>query len=258
MIESEPNFSLDLRGQVALVTGASSGLGWRFAEILAARGAAVALAARRTDRLDALAQQIEGRGGRAIPVALDVSGRGSIVAAIDHIEAVLGGVSILINNAGVPDADHATRLSPEKVDQVLDVNLRGAFILATEVARRLIAAGRPGRFVNIASMAAFDYRGNGAALYSMTKAGLVRMTETLAVEWARFHINVNAIAPGVFASEMTDGMLGRMSDEMVRQFPRRRICQPEQLDSTLLFLVSPSSECVTGTIIKVDDGQHGR
>jgi NAD(P)-dependent dehydrogenase (short-subunit alcohol dehydrogenase family) len=125
------------------------------------------------------------------------------------------------------------------------------------VARRLLAAKQPGRIVNIASIAAYDYNGGGAALYSVSKAAVVRMTEALAVEWSKFHINVNAIAPGAFASEMMDGMLQRMGD-ITEHFPRKRLGDPAQLDSTLLFLVSPSSDAVTGTVIKVDDGQGSR
>lgn len=254
-----PNFSLDLSGQTALVTGASSGLGLRFAQVLASCGAKVALAARRTDRLESLAADIESRGGVAAAFALDVSAPETFAGVVDQIEAAFGPVSILVNNAGVPDAQHATKLSLEKIDQVLDTNVRGAFALSTEVARRLIAAKIGGRFVNIASMSAFEYWGGGAALYSMSKGAMVRMTEVLAVEWARFHINVNGIAPGLFASEMTDGMLERMHDRpFVETFARGRVGDPAQLDSTLLFLVSPSSEFVTGTVIKVDDGQGAR
>jgi NAD(P)-dependent dehydrogenase (short-subunit alcohol dehydrogenase family) len=140
---------------------------------------------------------------------------------------------------------------------VLDTNLRGPYILSCEVARRLIDAGRPGRIVNISSMAAYHYDGMGAALYSVTKAGVVRMTEALAVEWARHGINVNGIAPGAFRSEMMDGMLERVGD-ITKGFPRKRIGEPEQLDSTLIFLCSPASEVVTGTVVKVDDGQGSR
>jgi NAD(P)-dependent dehydrogenase (short-subunit alcohol dehydrogenase family) len=145
----------------------------------------------------------------------------------------------------------------ELIDRVLDTNLRAPYILACEFARQRLEAKLPGRIVNIASMAAYDYGGHGAALYSVTKAGVVRMTEALAVEWARFHINVNAIAPGAFASEMMDGMLERVGD-ITRGFSRQRLGNPAQLDSTLLYLVSPASDAVTGTCIKVDDGQGSR
>ncbi|MEH6558214.1 MAG: SDR family NAD(P)-dependent oxidoreductase [Oceanicoccus sp.] len=253
-----PNFSLDLSNEVALVTGTTSGLGRRFAQVLAACGAKVVLTGRRVERLDQLADEIRADGGQCEPIAIDMTDRDSIRATLIAAEEKFGTVTILVNNAGVPDAQRAVKMSDELIDKVFDTNLVGPYILSCEVAKRLVAQKRPGRMVNIASMAAFETRPNsGAALYSTTKAGIVRMTEALAVEWAQFNINVNAIAPGVFASEMVDGMLERMGD-ISQAFPRQRICQPAQMDSTLLFLVSPSSECVTGTCIKVDDGQCSR
>ncbi|MEZ5408653.1 MAG: SDR family NAD(P)-dependent oxidoreductase [Acidimicrobiales bacterium] len=252
-----PNASLDLTGQVALVTGASSGLGYRFARTLAAAGANVAACARRVDKLEALAAQITADGGTCVPVQLDVTDAASIVAAVDTAEAAFGPVTILVNNAGLPDAQRATKMSVELIDAVLDTNLRGPYLLSTEVARRLIDAKLPGRMVNISSMGAFSYNGIGAALYSITKAAVNRMTEALAVEWARFGINVNGIAPGAFSSEMMDGMVARLGN-FVAATPRGRMGDPAQLDSTLLFLCAPSSEFVTGTIVKVDDGQGSR
>ena len=251
------NFSVDLSGRTAIVTGASSGLGLRFAQVLAACGAKVACTARRKDKLDALVAQIRADGGEAEAFALDVRDASQLQAIIPTVAEALGQPDILINNAGIVDAERATRMSLELIDDVFDTNLRGAFILSNEFARPLIEKKLPGRIVNIASIAATRYDGNGAALYSITKAGLVRVTETLAVEWAKFHINVNGIAPGAFATEMLDGMLERMGDFSVH-FPRKRLGQPEQMDSTLLFLVSPSSDAVTGTVIKVDDGQGSR
>lgn len=252
-----PNASTDLTGQVAFVTGTTSGLGRRFAKVLAASGAAVAVAARRVDRLHDLVAEIEADGGRAVAVPLDVTDASGIAPAVDLAEQHFGTVTILVNNAGIPDARFATKMPLELIDQVLDTNLRGPFLLSTEVARRLIAQRLPGRIVNISSISAYQYRGEGAALYSVTKAALDRMTEVLAVEWARFHINVNSIAPGAFASEMMAGMLERVGD-MTRDFPRHRLGDPAQLDSTLLFLVSPASEFVTGSVVKADDGQMPR
>ena len=252
-----PNVSHDLSGRVALVTGTTSGLGRRFAKVLAASGATVAAAGRRVERLEELAAEIRADGGTCVPVPLDVTDADQLVAAVDRAESELGLVDILVNNAGIPDAQYAARMSTELIDQVLDTNLRGPWILSCEVARRLIAAKAPGRMVNISSMGSFEYAGGGAALYSVTKAAINRMTETLAVEWARFDINVNAIAPGAFSSEMMDGMLERMGD-ITKAFPRKRLGDPSQLDSTLLYLVSPVSEFVTGTVIKVDDGQSAR
>jgi NAD(P)-dependent dehydrogenase (short-subunit alcohol dehydrogenase family) len=252
-----PNASTNLAGQVALVTGASSGLGYRFAKVLAAAGAKVAIAARRRERLEALAEEIRAAGGTALAVEMDATDAEQLVAAVAMAEAELGTVTILINNAGVPDAQRAHKMSIELIDRVLDVNVRAPFILACEVARRLMAAGKPGRIVNIASEAAYFYGGGGAALYSVSKAAVARAAEVLAVEWARNNINVNAIAPGAFASEMMDGMLQRVGD-ITQRFPRQRLGDPAQLDSTLLFLVGPASEAVTGTVVRVDDGQGGR
>jgi NAD(P)-dependent dehydrogenase (short-subunit alcohol dehydrogenase family) len=250
-----PNDSRDLKGQVALVTGCSSGLGLRFAKVLAAAGASVAITARRKDRLDALAKEIRAAGGVAEPIALDMQDPAQIVAAVDAAERALGLVTILVNNAGIPDAQHATKQSLALINAVFDTNLRGPYILSCEVARRLIAAKSPGRMVNVSSMGAFRYQGGGgAALYSITKAGIVRMTEALSAEWAGYRINVNGIAPGAFESEMMDGMLSRIGD-ISKGFPRRRIADPALMDSTLLYLVAPSSEAVTGTVIKIDDGQ---
>jgi NAD(P)-dependent dehydrogenase (short-subunit alcohol dehydrogenase family) len=249
--------TIDLGGQVALVTGASSGLGRRFALVLAANGARVVATARRLDRLNDLAAEIADLGSTCVPVQMDVTDAERITAVVATAEEHLGPVQILVNNAGIPDAQYATKMPLELVDQVLDTNLRAPFLLSCEVARRLIALELPGRIVNISSIGGFHYGGGGAALYSISKAGVNRLTETLAVEWSRFGINVNAIAPGLFASEMSDGMMERMGD-LTRVFPRRRIGQPENLDSTLLYLVSPASEMVTGTIVKVDDGQGPR
>ena len=247
----------ELEGDVAFVTGTTSGLGRRFAKVLAEAGASVAVTGRRTERLDELAAEIRAEGGTCAPIPLDVTDADACVAAMQRAEDELGPLSILVNNAGIPDAQYAAKMSTELIDQVLDTNLRGPFILSCELARRLMARTAPGRIVNISSMGAYTYAGGGAALYSITKAGIVRMTETLAVEWARFGINVNAIAPGAFASEMMDGMLERIGD-ITRAFPRKRLGDPAQLDSTLLYLVSPASELVTGTVVKVDDGQGSR
>ena len=252
-----PNASIDLTGQTALVTGASSGLGRRFAQVLAACGAKVAVTGRRLDRLETLAAEIKAAGGEAAPLALDVTDADQLIDVVEGAQKALGLVTILINNAGIPDAQRAHKMPLELIDRVFDTNLRAPYILSCEVARRLIAAGSPGRMVNIASMAAFQYRGEGAALYSITKAGVVRLTEALAVEWARYNINVNCIAPGAFSSEMMDGMLARVGD-ITQAFPRKRIGDPAQMDATLLHFVSPAADFVTGAVIKIDDAQGGR
>ena len=252
-----PYVSTDLSGQVALVTGTTSGLGRRFAKVLASCGAKVAVTGRRVERLEELEAEIKADGGECAAIPVDMTDSDSILAVVDKTEEALGTPTILINNAGIPDAQRAHKMSLELIDAVFDTNLRGPYILSCEVARRLIAAELSGRMVNISSVGGFHYAGNGAALYSITKSGIARMTECLAVEWARFNINVNCIAPGAFKSEMMDGMLERMGD-FSGTFPRKRICDPAQMDSTLLYFVSPASECVTGTIVKIDDGQGSR
>lgn len=252
-----PNVSNDLTGHVALVTGATSGLGRRFAIVLAACGAKVALTGRRADRLEEVATEIRDAGGVCEPIPFDITQPEQIVEVLDKAEAKLGLVDMLVNNAGIPDAQRAHKMSDDLVDRVFSTNLVGPWKLSCEVARRLIAADKPGRMINISSVGAFSYSGGGAALYSVTKSAIVRMTECLAVEWARFNINVNAIAPGAFSSEMMDGMLERLGD-ITKHFPRKRLGDPAQIDSTLLYLLSPASECVTGTYIKIDDGQGSR
>lgn len=248
---------IDLTGRVALVTGATAGLGTRFAHVLAQAGAAVAVTGRRIERIAEVVEAITAAGGKAHGVELDVTDPASIESCLSEVTAVLGTPQILVNNAGIPDAQRAHKMSLELVNAVLDTNVRGPWLMATGVARGLLEAHLPGRIINISSMAAYHYSGEGAALYSTSKAAVSRMTETLAVEWARYDINVNAIAPGVFSSEMTEGMLSRIGD-ITDSLPRKRIGLPEQLDSTLLYLVSDASDAVTGTIIKVDDGQTHR
>jgi len=252
-----PNNAWDLSGQVALVTGTTSGLGWRFATVLAKAGAKVALTGRRTERLEELAESIRADGGECAAFRLDMTDMDNVISVVQEAEDALGIVTILVNNAGIPDAQRAHKMDQALIDAVFDTNLRGPYVLSCEVARRLIKAKLPGRMVNISSTGGFHYAGGGAALYSITKAGIARMSEVLAVEWARYHINVNCIAPGAFSSEMMDGMMERIG-EFYKATPRQRLGHPAQLDSTLLYLCAPSSECVTGAVIKVDDGQGPR
>ena len=252
-----PNVSHDLSGQNAFVTGATSGLGRRFAQVLAACGAHVVICGRRAERLDELAAEITAAGGQATPYTLDMTDQDAIVDVVERAWTDVGPLHILVNNAGVPDAQRAHKMDLDLVNRVFDTNLVGPWILSTEIAKRLIAAELPGRQVNISSMAAFRYGGQGAALYSVTKTAIARMSEVLAVEWARYGINVNGIAPGAFESEMMDGMLDRMGD-ITAHFPRKRLGAQAQLDSTLLYLCSPASDAVTGTVIQVDDGQGAR
>ena len=250
-----PNNSHDLTGQVALVTGATSGLGWHFSRVLA--GAKVAIAGRRKERLTELAALINLDGGDCASFVLDMTDAVATVSVVAVLLQSHGMLTILVNNAGIPDAQLAKKMDLELIDRVLDTNVRGPFVLSREVAKRLISEKKPGRIINITSMAAYQYDGNGAALYSVSKAAIARMTKALSVEWAKFNINLNAIAPRVFSSEMVDGMQVRMGD-LAGYFLRKRIGYPPQLDSNLLFFSSPASECVTGTIVKADDGQTNK
>ena len=252
-----PNASNDLTGQVAMVTGATSGLGWHFARVLAKAGATVVATGRRESNLKELEKVIADDGGSCAPFVMDMTDADSLVTVVERAEAAVGPISILVNNAGIPDAQLAMKMDVDLIDRVLGTNLRGPFILTCEVARRMKANNIAGRVVNLSSITAFNYTGNGAALYSITKSAMCRMTETLAVEWSRYRINVNGIAPGIFHSEMTEGMIERVGD-LSDRFPRRRLGCAPQLDSTLLYLCSPASDLVTGTIIKVDDGQESR
>ena len=254
-----PNAPTDLSGNVAFITGAGSGLGRRFARTLALSGAKVHLSGRRLEPLLSLKEELVGLGCTVTAASMDICDADAISGAILQAESELGTVDILVNNAGVSDADFATRLDLERIDQVIDTNFRGPFIACREVANRLIQAGKPGRIVNLSSVGAFHYQQNSAsALYCATKAGIVRMTETLAIEWARYNINVNAIAPGMFYSEMTDGFIERVGEGFQDRYPRKRIGSPEWLDSTLLYLVDPRSHFINGTCIIADDAQVAR
>ena len=248
-----PNFSTDLSGQTAFITGTTSGLGYRFAQVLAACGANVAIAGRRVERLETLAEELRSTGATVLPVPLDVTDTDALFASVDQVEKELGPVQILVNNAGKPDARLALNMDSAFVDEMVATNLTSLFHLASEVTRRLREAELPGRIVNIASGAAFS-SGVGSSWYAITKSAVVRMTEMLALEFARYDVNVNCIAPGAFESEMMDGMLERMGD-ITAGFPRKRLGKPSQLDGTLLYLVSPSSDFVSGATIRVHDAQ---
>jgi NAD(P)-dependent dehydrogenase (short-subunit alcohol dehydrogenase family) len=251
--------TINLSGHVGLVTGASSGLGRQLATTMARAGVSVMLAARRLQTLDEIVDRLLQEGLSAAAVELDLRDVDAIKHAVDVAESRFGIVDILINNAGVPDAGYATRLPLETIDRVIDVNFRAPFLMSTEIARRLISTGKPGNIVNIASVGAYHYTPTtAAALYCATKSGLIRMTEVLALEWARFGINVNAIAPGLFKSEMNADFLERAGADVKNDFPRGRVGEPEYFDSTLLYLLSASSHFVTGTCIVVDDAQFSR
>lgn len=243
----------DLSGRVALITGASSGLGAHFAKLLAAAGARVALCARRKDRLEALAAEI---GDGATAVEMDVLEEESIVAAFDAAERALGPVDTLVNNAGMNERAMAVDVTAAQFDRVMDVNLRGPFLCAREAARRMMARGeKQGRIVNIASIGALKVL-PGLAAYCTSKAALVMLSKALAREWANRGINVNAICPGYIVTELNDEFFQEEAGKkLVQSFPRRRLMQETDLDDMMLFLAGPNSASVTGSIFALDDGQ---
>jgi 3-oxoacyl-[acyl-carrier protein] reductase len=244
-----------LKGRVALVTGASSGLGTQFARALANNGAAVALVARRAERLEALKAEIEGNGGKAIAVEADVTDRASMTRAFDAAEKAFGTVTILINNAGIAHGGRAVEMAPEEWRKVLSTNLDAVFFWAQEAARRILAENKQGAIVNIASVLGLAVS-KGAVAYAAAKAGVVQVTKALAVELAFNGVRVNAIAPGWFVTEMNDDyLMGEAGTAIKREIPMGRFGNPGDLDGALLLLTSDAGSYITGATIVVDGGQ---
>jgi 3-oxoacyl-[acyl-carrier protein] reductase len=246
----------NLTGRVALVTGASSGLGVQFARALADNGAAVALVARRAERLQALKQEIEGQGGRAVAIEADVNDRAAMVRAFDEAEKAFGTVTILVNNAGVAQgAMRVTDVSPEEWRRVLSVDLDAVFYWAQEAARRILAAGKQGSIINLASVLGFGVA-KGTAAYAVAKAAVVQTTKALALELAFKGVRVNAIAPGWFVTEINDKYLtSEAGQAMKRDIPMGRFGEAGDLDGALLLLASDAGRYITGATIVVDGGQ---
>jgi 3-oxoacyl-[acyl-carrier protein] reductase len=245
----------DLGGRVALVTGASSGLGVRFAEVLAANGAAVVLVARRADRLAGVKARIEAAGGRAVAVEADVLDRAAVQRAFDAAEAAFGTVTILVNNAGVVHSNRAVEMPEAEWRRVLGTNLDAVFLCAQEAAQRMLAAGKPGAIVNIASVLGFGVA-KGVVAYTTAKAGVVQMTKALGLELAFKGIRVNAIAPGWFVTDLNrEHLSSEPGDKLKREIPVGRFGQDGDLDGTLLLLVSDAGRYIAGTTIVVDGGQ---
>jgi NAD(P)-dependent dehydrogenase (short-subunit alcohol dehydrogenase family) len=245
----------NLKGRVALVTGASSGLGLRFAEVLAEEGAAVALVARRADRLAALKERIEKAGGRAVAIEADVLDRKAMVRAFDQAELAFGTVTILVNNAGVAHAHRAVDLPEEEWRRVVGTNLDAVFFWAQEAARRMLAAGKHGAIVNIASVLGFGVS-KGTVAYATAKAGVIQLTKTLGLELAFKGVRVNAIAPGWIVTELNrDYLLSEQGAAIKREIPVGRFGEERDLDGALLLLVSDAGRFIAGTTIVVDGGQ---
>jgi len=245
----------DLKGKVALVTGASSGLGTQFAHALAENGAAVALVARRADRLEQLKGRIEAAGGRALAIEGDVTDRASMAHAFDKAESAFGTVTILVNNAGVAHSGRAIDLPEEEWRRVLGTNLDAVFYCAQEAARRMLAAGKKGSIVNIASVLGLS-AAKGVVAYATAKAGVVQVTKALALELAFKGVRVNAIAPGWFVTEINDAyLMSEAGEKIKRDIPTGRFGQEGDLDGALLLLASDAGSYITGTTIVVDGGQ---
>jgi 3-oxoacyl-[acyl-carrier protein] reductase len=245
-----------LKGRVALVTGASSGLGTQFAKALADNGAAVALVARRVDRLADMKKAIEAADGRAVAIEADVTDRAAMLRAFDAAEKAFGTVTILVNNAGIAQSSkRAIEVTAEEWRKVLSVDLDAVFYNAQEAARRMLAAKQPGAIINIASVLGFGVS-KGVAAYATAKAAVVQVTKALAVELAFKGVRVNAIAPGWFVTEINDKFLaGEAGEALKRAIPAGRFGKDGDLDGALLLLASDAGSYITGATIVVDGGQ---
>lgn len=247
-----------LEGRVALVTGAGSGIGLHVAQVLADAGAKVACVARRTERVEQVAAEIRDAGGRAFGCRMDVADGDSIRAALDRIEAELGTVDILVNNAGLSNPTAFQEMSNEQWNSLLDVNLSGPFYVAQETARRLIAAGKPGSIINIASI--LGHLAYPAFInYGTTKGALLHMTRYMALDLLQHGIRVNAIAPGYFPSEMTNPFYETEAGKKeIQNLPAKRLGSLEELDGPLLLLASEASSYMNGSVVTVDYGHSIR
>ena len=255
-------YTIDLSGRVAFVTGASSGLGAQFARALAQAGAAVVLASRRVDKLKALRAHIEGEGGDAHVMELDVTDRHSIKAAVAHAETEVGSIDILVNNSGVSTTQRIQDMTEGDFDYIFDTNVRGAFFMAQEVGKRMLARAQGtapgsftgGRIINIASMAGLKVLPQIGA-YCMSKAAVIQMTKAMALEWGKHGINVNAICPGYIDTEINHHhWQTEQGQKLVNMLPRKRVGKPEDLDALVVLLASAQSHFVNGAIIAADDG----
>ena len=255
-------YSIDLSGRVAFVTGASSGLGAQFAKTLSRAGAAVVLASRRIERLKDLRAEIDGEGGDAHVIELDVTDVDSIKSAVAHAETEVGSIDILINNSGVSTTQRIQDVAEEDFDFIFNTNVKGAFFVAQEVGKRMLARAKGsapgtytgGRIVNIASMAGLRVLPQ-IGVYCMSKAAVVQMTKAMAVEWGRFGINVNAICPGYIDTEINHHhWQTEQGQKLVQMLPRKRLGQAADLDALLVMLCANESHFINGAVISADDG----
>ena len=248
----------DLSGRVALVTGGGRGLGEQIARGLAQAGAAVALGSRRREACEAVARELAAEhGARTLALRLDVSSEDEVRAAVDRVEAELGPVDLLVNNAGTSWGAPAVDMPLEAWRKVMEVNVAGAFLCSREVGRRLIARGAPGAILNVASVSGLMGTAPevlDAVGYSASKGAVIAMTRDLAVKWARHGIRVNAVAPGFFPTKMTEVVLARAEERIGRSVPLGRLGGDDELMGAALFLLSPAAGYVTGQVLAVDGG----
>ncbi len=245
----------NLEGQVALVTGASSGLGRHFAQTLAAAGAKVAIAARRTESLSDLARKISAEDGRAIPIRLDVTDPESIGTCIDTAETELGPITILVNNAGIAVSKPALETTRAEWDQVINTNLNGVWHMAQQVAQHMVRLGHGGSIINVASVLGERATGQLAS-YCATKSAVVNLTRALSIELARYNIRVNALAPGYIETDINRDFLNSAAGEKIKKkIPQRGFGQERDLDGALLLMASDASRYMTGSVLTVDGGQ---
>jgi len=255
-------YSIDLSGRVAFITGASSGLGAQFARTLSNAGAAVVLASRRLERLKELRAEIDGQGGDAHVIELDVTNYDAIKSAVAHAETEVGSIDILVNNSGVSTTQRLQDVSEDDFDFVFNTNVRGAFFVAQEVGKRMLARARGsapgtftgGRIINIASVAGLRALPQ-IGLYGMSKAAIVQMTKAMALEWGRFGINVNAICPGYIDTELNhQHWQTEQGKKLLQMLPRKRVGQAKDLDALLVMLCANESHFINGAVISADDG----
>jgi len=247
------NDMFDVAGRLVAITGGGTGLGRQFAEQLAARGARVVLCARRADKLEDAARAIRESGGEAHCVVMDIADEASIEQGFARI-AALGPLAVLINNAGAPSGPMLLDLEASLWDQVMDVNLKGAWLVARAAARQMIGHGAGGSIVNIASVLGSCVQ-KGTGSYAAAKAGLLHLTRALALEWARYGIRVNAIAPGYYRTDIAADYLDSDAGKaLLKRIPQRRVGQLHDLDGVILLLSSSASQYMTGSVITVDGG----
>ncbi len=255
-------YSIDLSGRVAFITGASGGLGAQFARTLASAGAAVVLASRRVEKLKELRAQIEAAGGDAHVVELDVTDHDSIKSAVAHAETEVGSIDILVNNSGVSTTQRLQDVSEDDYDFVFDTNVKGAFFVAQEVGKRMLARAigaapgtyTGGRIINIASMAGLRVMPQ-IGVYAMSKAAVVHMTKAMALEWGKFGINVNAICPGYIDTDINHHHWNtEQGRKLIQMLPRKRVGQAQDLDALLVLLCSKESNFINGAVVAADDG----